>query len=129
MPFIEWIPFHIIIKLNKHILFVFTLQLFMKHCVYSLRHIQLFVTHGLWPASLLWPWILPARILEWVALPSSRGSSQARDQTQVSHTAGRFFPVWATRKALDSNEQHYIAITIKAEPKFLKHLLIIRQYI
>ena len=29
--------------------------------------------------------ILQARILEWVAMPSSRGSSQPRDQTQVSH--------------------------------------------
>ena len=35
--------------------------------------------------------ILQARILEWVAFPSSRGSSQPRDQTQVSHIAGRFF--------------------------------------
>ena len=32
-----------------------------------------------------------ARILEWVAFPFSRGSSQPRDQTQVSHIAGRFF--------------------------------------
>ena len=32
-------------------------------------------------------------------MPSSRGSSQLRDQTQVSHTAGRFFTIWATRKA------------------------------
>ena len=31
------------------------------------------------------------RILEWVAVPFSRGSSSARDQTQVSSTAGRFF--------------------------------------
>ena len=35
--------------------------------------------------------LLQARILEWVAGPFSRGSSQPRDQTQVSHTAGRFF--------------------------------------
>ena len=35
--------------------------------------------------------ILWARILEWVAVPFSRGSSQLRDQTQVSCTAGRFF--------------------------------------
>ena len=34
--------------------------------------------------------ILQARILEWVAFPFSRGSSQPRDQTQVSHVAGRF---------------------------------------
>ena len=32
--------------------------------------------------------ILQARILEWVAIPFSRGSSQHRDQTQVSHIAG-----------------------------------------
>ena len=32
--------------------------------------------------------IVQARILEWVAIPSSRGSSQPRDQTQVSHIAG-----------------------------------------
>ena len=35
--------------------------------------------------------ILQAKILEWVAFPFSRGSSQPRDRTQVSHIAGRFF--------------------------------------
>ena len=35
--------------------------------------------------------ILQARILQWVAMPSSRGSFQPRDQTQVSHIAGGFF--------------------------------------
>ena len=35
--------------------------------------------------------ILQARILEWVAIPFSRGSSQPGDQTQVSHIAGGFF--------------------------------------
>ena len=35
--------------------------------------------------------ILQARILEWVAMPFSRGSIQPRDGTQVSHIAGRFF--------------------------------------
>ena len=39
--------------------------------------------------------ILQARILEWVAFPFSRGSSQPRDQTQVSHIAGGFFTSWA----------------------------------
>ena len=43
--------------------------------------------------------ILQARILEWVAFPFSRGSSQPRDQTQVSCIVGRFFTVWATREA------------------------------
>ena len=35
--------------------------------------------------------ILQARILEWVAFPFSRGSSQSRDQTQVSGIEGGFF--------------------------------------
>ena len=43
--------------------------------------------------------ILQARILEWVAFPFSRGYSHPRDQTQVFHTAGRFFTSWATREA------------------------------
>ena len=43
--------------------------------------------------------ILHAAILEWVAMPSSEGSCQARDGTQVSHIAGRFFTNWATRTA------------------------------
>ena len=40
--------------------------------------------------------ILQARIVEWIAIPFSRGSSQPRDQTQVSHILGRFFTIWAT---------------------------------
>ena len=40
--------------------------------------------------------ILQARILEWVAISFSRGSSWPRDRTQVSCTAGRFFTNWAT---------------------------------
>ena len=43
--------------------------------------------------------ILQDRILDWVAFPFSRGSSQPRDQTQVSHIAGGFFTKSAIRKA------------------------------
>ena len=43
--------------------------------------------------------ILQARILEWVAIPFSRGSSQPRDWTWVSHIAGTVFIIWTTRKA------------------------------
>ena len=43
--------------------------------------------------------ILQARILEGVTVPFSRGSSQPRDRTQVSQTAGGFFTSWATREA------------------------------
>ena len=41
-----------------------------------------------------------SRILKWVAIPFSRGSSQPRDRTQVSCISGRFFTTWATREAL-----------------------------
>ena len=43
--------------------------------------------------------ILQARILEWVAISFSRGSSLPRDQTRVSCIAGRFFTNGATREA------------------------------
>ena len=43
--------------------------------------------------------ILQARILEWLPIPFSRRSSQSRDWTRISCTAGRFFTIWATREA------------------------------
>ena len=43
--------------------------------------------------------ILQARMLEWVAIPFSRGSSWLRNWTWVSCIAGRFITVWATRKS------------------------------
>ena len=43
--------------------------------------------------------ILQSRILEWVAFPFPRGSSQSRDWTQNSGIAGGFFTNWATREA------------------------------
>ena len=45
--------------------------------------------------------ILQTIILEWIAIPFSRESSQPRDWTQISHIAGRFFTSWATREAQD----------------------------
>ena len=43
--------------------------------------------------------ILQARIVEWVAVPFSRGSFQARDWTQAFCSTGTFFTNWATREA------------------------------
>ena len=40
-----------------------------------------------------------ARILEWVAFPFPRGSTQPRERTQISLIAGGFFTSWATREA------------------------------
>ena len=73
---------------------------FLFLCVYSLSRVRLSVTQ--WTVARRAPLslgILQARILEWVAMPSSRGSSQARDRTQVSCIAGGFFTVCDTREA------------------------------
>ena len=43
--------------------------------------------------------IFQAIVLEWIAISFSRGSSQPRDRTQVSHIAGRCFTIWAIREA------------------------------
>ena len=58
----------------------------------SLSLIRLFVT----------PWTVYGilQAMEWVAFPFSRGSSQPRDQIQVSIIAGRFFTIWTTRETL-----------------------------
>ena len=58
----------------------------------GLTHLQLYLTllrpYGLYslPGSSVHG-ILQARILEWVTMPSSRGSSQSRDQTLVSYVS------------------------------------------
>ena len=46
--------------------------------------------------------ILQARILRWVAISFSRGSSLPRDRTQISRIAGRPFNPWVTREAPDN---------------------------
>ena len=72
------------------------------------------VSDSLWPLGLL-----QARILEWVAFPFSRGSSQPRDQTQVSHIVGRFFTIWATRELVqqDLNRQNQMLGSSVAFPE------------
>ena len=47
--------------------------------------------------------ILQARILKWVAVPFSRGSSRPRNRNRVSCIVGKFFTNWATREA------HYLS--------------------
>ena len=66
-------------------------------CVLSCSAVSDFLlAHALYPASSSVHDISQARILEWVANSSSRGSSQPRNWTQVSLFAGRFFTSWAT---------------------------------
>ena len=79
--------------------------------------------------------ILQARILEWVAMLSSRGSSQPREWTWVSCIAGRFFLIWATGetnpwkvKPLTSFsvceiETHRFSLSQKARPLLSKMVI------
>ena len=56
--------------------------------------------------------ILQARILELVAFPFSRGSSQPRNRTQVSRTADGFFTSWATREVLGGLGNKHLMLTV-----------------
>ena len=55
--------------------------------------------------------ILQAWILEWVAMPFSRGSSWPKDGTQVSCIAGRFFTILATREYCYLNGKKHLGVT------------------
>ena len=52
------------------------------------------------PPSSFVPGISQARILEWIAIPFSTGTSGPRDRTFISCIAGRLFTIWAARRAL-----------------------------
>ena len=60
-----------------------------------------------------------ARILEWVAISSSRGSSQPRDRTRVSCSANRFFTIRVTREALQYLILPYIFVSVPKEHRTL----------
>ena len=68
-----------------------------------------------------------ARILEWVAISFSRGPSQPRDQTWVSHIAGRLFTVWATREVVASKYKGQLKKYQQIHAWL--YLIIYRQYI
>ena len=53
--------------------------------------------------------ILQARMLEWVAVPFSRGSSQPRGQAPIFCIAGRFFTIWATKEECERRKHNWQA--------------------
>ena len=57
--------------------------------------------------------ILQARILQWVAIPFSKKSSQHRDWTHIFYISGGFFTIWATRETLGGLEFQVIENQIK----------------
>ena len=67
--------------------------------------------------------ILQARMLEWVAMPSSGISSQPRDQTQVSCIAGRFFTIWGIDSSNTYRVSTICAYCISSEQNTLLFLM------
>ena len=65
--------------------------------------------------------ILQARILEWVAISFSRGSSRPRDRNQVSRIAGRCFKLWANIAL----HKHNTEIKNNIEIKLVLYLIIL----
>ena len=59
-------------------------------------------------------------LLEWIVMPSSRWSSQPRDQTQVFRIAGRFFTSWATMQCVPDKEAAKVQIPWRSLPAFSK---------
>ena len=51
--------------------------------------------------------IFQATVLEWIAISFSRGSSQPRNRTRVSHIVDRRFTIWATREVLISHKSPF----------------------
>ena len=54
--------------------------------------------------------IFQVRMLEWVVISYSRGSSRPRDRTRVSCIVGRFFIIWATREASPTVHRNSVII-------------------
>ena len=75
----------------------------------SLSRVQFFATPWTSLSGTSVHGILQARILEWVAIPFSRGSSQPRDQTQVSCISGRFFTIWPPGKPICNGLNSYFS--------------------
>ena len=82
-------------------------------------------TQGLNPGLLHCGWILyclshqgSPRILEWVAYPFSRGSSQPRNWTGISCIAGAFFTNWAIREAPMGDKEEKVNLRETAKGDF-----------
>ena len=65
------------------------------------------------------------RILEWVAYPFSRGSSQLRNRTGVFCVAGGFFTSWAIREALAFNDKAFLKFLVSSWASFFTSSLIL----
>ena len=88
----------------------------VKVKVKSLSRVRLIATPGSLSGSSVHG-IFQAIVLEWIAVSFSRGSSQPRDRTRVSHIVDRRFTIWATR------EVYFLNLTIAFNPGINKIIL------
>ena len=69
------------------------LRYMQSAAAWSVSRVQLFVNSDYSPPVSSVHGVLLTRILEWVAIPSSKGPSQSRSQTRVFHIVGRFHTI------------------------------------
>ena len=96
----------------------------LKMKVKSVSRVRLSATPWTGPLHSSVHGILQARILEWVAFPFSRGSSQPRDQTQVSSIEVRFFSVQALQVYLHCCPANWCISTIFLDPIYMHKYVI-----
>ena len=75
------------------------IHIYMRFIIYHDSESRSFVCNSLWPHGISSPWTSLGQNTGVGSLSLLQGSSQPRDQTQVSCITGRFFTVWATREA------------------------------
>ena len=68
--------------------------------------------------------IFQAIVLEWIAISFSRGSSQPRDGTRVSHIIDRRLTIWATRKVINKSFSAQIQCPLSTSPPSLKYSML-----
>ena len=76
--------------------------------VYKTSESRSVVSDSLWPHWLYSPWNSPSQNTGVGSFSFSRGSSQPRDQTQVSSVEGGFFTRWATKETLMRSLQFHL---------------------
>ena len=79
-------------------------KIYKKYVYIQVSESRSVMSDSLCPHGLYSPWNSPGQN----TFPFSRGSSQLRDWTQVSHIAGRLFTHWVTREAQVCTKVHLI---------------------
>ena len=118
------------ICITKFFKFIFKWKIIALQCCVGFCHIATWICHVCQSLSCLTlcdpmhcsppgssvHGILQTGILEWVPIPFSTGSSQPRNRSHVSHIAGTFFTIWATREAQTSHKFTYVPSLWKVSP-------------